>query len=388
MTHDKANDMPLERASPLHVAIVLPGLGRVQRGAEAAFLELTKQFVADPSLKIELFGTGSAGVDGVPLHTAGFVPRERFENWPRLPILRGPYHYEELSFVMSLAWRRILKPGRFDVLLHCTYPFVNWFAQIHSRRGSPRTVFVTQNGDWMCRADSREYRLFRCDGLICTNPEYLERHRERYRAVLIPNGVDVGVFHPEVPPDSLPTPVGAPVVLMAAAMIPSKCVAEGVEAVAAIPNAFLVVVGDGPERGRVSEAAQRLMPNRHRVLGSVPRERMPGLFRRADAFLHMSRDEPFGIVYLEAAASGLPCVVHDGPVPRWILGDTAVYADTANLSAVTVALRQVLNTEEGRRLGVAAHHRVAANWTWAAAAAQYSAFFHTVAAAPRGGRSC
>ena len=39
---------------------------------------------------------------------------------------------------------------------------------------------------------------------------------------------------------------------------------------------------------------------------------MPGLYRSAEVLLHMSVDEPFGNIYVEALASGLPVVTHDG----------------------------------------------------------------------------
>jgi glycosyltransferase involved in cell wall biosynthesis len=366
----------------LRIAMLLPGLGRVQRGAEAAFLELAHQLGRYPDLDVQLFGTGSKVPPGVPLHELRCIPRERFEGWPRLPGLRSEYEYEELTFVLSLLSSRRFRPGDFDVTLSCSYPYVNWFLQRSKCRGRPALVFVTQNGDWMCRAHSREYRFFRCDGLVCTNPEYYTRHRERYRSVLIPNGVDPDVFHPaeETPePSVFPLPkesAGRRIVLMTSALIPSKRVVEGIEAVARLPEAFLVVAGDGPQRAVVAEAAARHLPSRHALLGSVPREQMPALFRRAHAFLHMSRDEAFGLVYLEAASTGLPLVVHDSAVVRWVLGDGALFVDTQDRTAVADALEQALDPRLGRALGHQARGRVKAGWSWQVLAEKYRSFFH------------
>jgi glycosyltransferase involved in cell wall biosynthesis len=234
----------------------------------------------------------------------------------------------------------------------------------------------------MCRARSREYRFFRCDGLVCINPEHYARHSDRYRSVLIPNGVDAEAFHPagETPEQAGPLlPAGSlnrPVVLISGALIQSKGVPEGLEAVARAPEAFLVVAGDGPQRAVVAEAAARYLPGRHALLGSVPREQMPALYRRAHAFLHMSRDEPFGLVYLEAASTGLPLVVHDGAVVRWTLGDGALYVDTRDTAAVAAALQQALDPRVGRPLGRKARDRVTANWTWDVLAAKYRSFFY------------
>ena len=65
---------------------------------------------------------------------------------------------------------------------------------------------------------------------------------------------------------------------------------------------------------------------------------MPHIFRQADLFLHMSQEEPFGIVYLEAGACGLPIVCHDSEVSRWIMGDAAEFVDTSDFTAVADAI--------------------------------------------------
>jgi glycosyltransferase involved in cell wall biosynthesis len=367
----------------LRIAMLLPGLGRVQRGAEAAFLELAQQFARCPDLHVELFGSGGELPPAVRLHQVRCVPRERFERWPHVPCLRSEYEYEELTFVLNLWWQGSFRPGDFDITLSCSYPYVNWFLQRNQCRGRPVHVFVTQNGDWMCRAHSREYRFFRCDGLVCTNPEYYALHRARYRSVLIPNGVDPDVFRPADEPVAGPA-WGQPTVLMTSALIPSKGVAEGIEAVARVPEAFLVVAGDGPERARVAELAERALPGRHALLGSVPREKMPALFRQAQAFLHMSRDEPSALVYLEAASTGLPLVVHDSEVVRWTLGDGALYVNTRDQAAVAAALRQALDPPVGRALGRQARQRMTAGWSWDKLAAKYRAFFDELLGARNG----
>ncbi len=364
----------------MRIAMILPGLGRVQRGAETAFLELGRHLAGSPGVRVELFGSGDRGVGDLPIHAVGCTPRERFEGWPRLPAFRTECHYEEFTFARRLARSGAFHAEAFDVVLSCTYPHVNWYLR-RVGRGSPlRHVFVTQNGDWMCRADSREFRFFRCDGLVCINPDYYDRHRNRYPSALIPNGVDASLFRPRT--NSEGWPGGGRVVLMVSALIGSKRVADGVRAVAKVPGASLLLAGDGPDRATIADLAAELLPGRHELLGNVPRERMPALYGRADAFLHMSQDEPFGIVHLEAAASGLPQVAHDGPVPRWILGPTGLYANTSNPEAVALALATALDPVVGPSLGAAARLRVAQGWTWREQAEKYLAFFQTLDAAP------
>jgi glycosyltransferase involved in cell wall biosynthesis len=375
--------VPDSGARKIRVAVLLAGLGRVNRGAEVAFLELSKCWSTRSDVSVHLFGSGEDFPECLPHTVVDCTQREKFESWPKVPVLRSSYCYEEATFVLGLWKKRAFRKSLFDIAVHCTFPFTNWML-----RGGVKSVFVTQNGDWMCRPESKkEYRTFRCDGLVCTNPEYLERHRLRHNSKLIPNGVDPVVFHPHTHADKEqfqlpPIPAGFKVVLISSAMIPSKRIIDGIRALAEVPNAFLVVAGDGPERPAIQESAQRLLPHRHLLLGSLPRQQMPALYRRADAFLHLSQDESFGNVYLEAAASGLPMVVHDAATPRWILGKSSEYADTGVPSAVAAALRLALEPERAKSLGELARKRVESAWAWDVQAAKYVDFFQSLTQQP------
>ena len=218
-----------------------------------------------------------------------------------------------------------------------------------------------------------EFRHFNCDGLICVNGEHYERHRQRYPSVLIPNGVDDAVFSPgpgEREKFGL-APTGK-IVLMVSTLIPSKRVLEGIEAVAGLSNAQLVVAGDGELRREVDELGRQKMGQRFRRV-MLPRRRMPELYHCADVFLHMSQDEPCANALLEALASGLPVVAHDGATSRWMLEDAALLVDTQNASAVRGAATARLDPQRagGGRISSPAD---SAAVSWDALARQYGEF--------------
>ena len=323
--------------------------------------------------EVTLIGSGLARPDREYRYIqARSIRRENFERWPSVPMFRNETAWEEASFVPGLL--RAYRPSDYDVTLTCAYPWTNWTLRRPVARKRPKHVFVTQNGDWPAYSNSSEFRLFDCDGLICTNPEYLERNRDRYRAALIPNGVDPARFHPGPSERSrLGLPVEGPIVLMVSALIASKNVDEAVRAMALLPDATLVVAGDGPLRDEMKALAEEHIPGRY-LRVSLPAEEMPALYRSADAFLHLSRDESFGNVFVEAMACGTPVVAYDLPRTRWIVGDEGLLAAERSAAAIAGQLRLAL----GRASDGAGLVERAQSFNWSSVAERYRGFLEEV----------
>jgi len=367
---------------PLKILFALPGLHRVVRGAEVAFEEISRCIARFPGFEVTLIGSGPRRLDE-PYHYVqnACIGRERFEKFPSIPYLRDHYVYEELSFAPGLM--RAFSPADFDISVTCGYPYTNWVLRSRRRNRWPRHVFVTQNSDWMIRRHDREYRHFGREGLVCTNPDYYQRHQNHWPSVLIPNGVDPEVFRPG-PGDRqrFGLPVDKPVILMVSALASCKRVLEGIRAVSLLKDEHLVVTGDGEQRADVAALGNRLLPDRFRLI-TVPRADMPSLYRSANVFLHMSQDEPSGIVYLEALASGLPIVTHDREVTRWTLEDQAVLVDTSNQRAVADGIIRAMNL--CGEADVRARHEMAERrFSWQSISKQYCLFFEKVAGAMGG----
>lgn len=360
----------------MRILFALPGFHRVMRGAETALEQVAKHIALMPGYEVTMIGSGQPK-DNTPykFQHVPCIPRERFERFPSLPYLRGHYVYEELTFAARLMGA--YNPADYDVTVSCSYPYTNWVLRAKRGDHSPKHVFVTQNGDWMCHAKNWEFRHFDCDGLVCTNPEYYENHHDRYLSKLIPNGVDPNVFKPgSSDRRAYNLPEQGPLVLMVSALIPSKRVIEGIRAVARLPNVCLAIAGDGELRSEVQALGQELLGDRFRLLKLRP-EQMPGLYQCADAVLHMSQDEPFGNVYIEALASGLPVVAHDWRVTRWILEDCGIFVDTSDLQS-TADLVQIALTQNSRSAIQRRRELVERRFTWSRLAEQYCTLFNQV----------
>ena len=174
------------------------------------------------------------------------------------------------------------------------------------------------------------------------------RARGFRNVVLWPRGVDTGLFHPRADADlGLPRPV-------------FLCV--GRVAVEKNLEAFLdldlpgskVIVGDGPARA----ALERKYP--HAVfLGSKQGEALAQAYAAADVFVFPSKTDTFGLVLLEALASGVPVAAFPVTGPRDVIGSAPVGALNDDLQlACLLALR--ISPQECREF--------AARHTWEASA--------------------
>ena len=358
----------------MHFVFALPGLHRFGRGAEVVFESIGQEIAAQGEHKVTLIGSGQprAGQAYDFVHIPA-VSRERFERWPKMPFLRHEFMYEEATFAARLAFAKVV--GTADVTLTCSYPYVSWALRRPRSGKRPPQVFVTQNGDWGPQQSGIEPRLFYCEGLICTNPLYLERNKARWHSTLIPNGVDPQRFCPGPPRHSeLGLPTDRKIVLMVSALEPGKRVLEAIYAMADVPDAMLVVAGDGPLRDEVDRLSGELLPGRfHRA--TFRHDQMPDLYRSADLFLHTKIRESFGNVYIEALSCGTAIVAHDDEVTRWILEDKAMLVDTNKSQLLSAAITQGLSSTRSNSAVAWAHSRYA----WNVVAGQYAEFLSNVA---------
>jgi glycosyltransferase involved in cell wall biosynthesis len=96
-----------------------------------------------------------------------------------------------------------------------------------------------------------------------------------------------------------------------------------------------VIVGDGPARA----ALERRYPHAH-FLGGRQGEALAAIYASADVFVFPSRTDTFGIVLIEAMASGLPVAAFPVPGPIDVVGPSAGVLDedlrAACLKALTI----------------------------------------------------
>jgi phosphatidyl-myo-inositol dimannoside synthase len=198
---------------------------------------------------------------------------------------------------------------------------------------------------------------------------------------LVP-GVDSAVFRPGLDGAPLRARHGLgrrPVILCASRLVPRKGQDTLVRALPwirrVIPDAMLLLVGDGPHEPELRRlAAAEGVTDGVVFAGGHPHGELPGYYAAADVFAMPCRTrrrglevEGLGIVYLEAAASGLPVVAGDsGGAPDTVRdGETGYVVDGRSVAAVGDRLIRLLR--DGRLasdMGAKGRAWVRGEWNW------------------------
>ena len=152
----------------------------------------------------------------------------------------------------------------------------------------------------------------------------------------------------------------APVVLSASRLVRHKGQDVLIKAwpgiIVDVPAARLVIVGDGPSRRRLERLARGVgVAETVTFVAGVAWHEMPAVYAMANVFALPCRTrlwglepEAFGIVFLEAAASGLPLLVgNSGGAPEAAPGADRVVVDGRDVAAVATGVRRLLAGKGG-----------------------------------------
>lgn len=206
------------------------------------------------------------------------------------------------------------------------------------------------------------------------------------RMVRLSPGVDVTRFRPGGDGTAVRRSAGIaaarPVVLSASRLVARKgqdvLLRAWPDVLRRSPEAALLIVGNGPAERRLRRLASRLdVGGSVYFVPGVAWEQMPAVYAAADVFALPCRTrlgglepEALGIVFLEAAASGLPVIVGaSGGAPETVVdGETGYVVDPHDPGQVAERITALLGSSStAERMGAAGRARVVEQWSAAAA---------------------
>ena len=302
-----------------------------------------------------------------------------------------------LSFHLADRVAAIVEKERFDVL-HFHEPLMPALPMTMLRMSTTANVgtfhaYARSNvGYYYGRRWLEPYLAFLHRGIAVSEPAraFLHQYFPDYPLRVIPNGIDINVFKPGQAPirhlrdDSVN-------VLFVGRLEKRKGLGDllrGYEFMRTrVPKSRLIVVGDGPLRGKVESYISR-----HRVpdvvlAGYVPDTVLPRYYCSADIFcVPATGAESFGIVLLEAMASGLPVVATEIEGYMSVLEPgrdsmTVQPKGWAELGAALIILAR--DAELRRRMGAYGHEK-ARRYAWDVVASQIVEVYHEARAVAAG----
>ncbi len=206
---------------------------------------------------------------------------------------------------------------------------------------------------------------------------------------VVPNGVAYRQFDGFVDPGAVKGRFGIapmdPTVFAAGRMMAQKGMDMLVEAVPMIlhsyPAAKFIVSGEGPEKDMVVRRAHEVgAAHAIRFCGALPRNDYTEVMRACDVVAMPSRNEPFGIVALEAWAAGKPVVATTAGGPReFVWHDVNGFLVDANPGGLAHGIGSLLaDHDHCRRLGRNGRQAVETEFNWDRVGAYTEGVYHAV----------
>jgi glycosyltransferase involved in cell wall biosynthesis len=340
----------------MKIVIASSGLGHISRGIESWAADLARALAARRQDVILCKGGGqreSVCERVIPCLQRDSAGMARLLRWlPRRGAWRvglgSRYQIEQTSFAFALL--RLLRRERAEIL-HVADPLVALIAQRARQAGFVRTRAILAHNTEEPSPVLRKYHYVQH-----VAPWHLQAHRAagawRPTWTAIPNFIDTERFRPGknlALRAELGIPADAFVILSVAALKRHHkridyLLDEFARLRRARPDlpAWLIVAGGWePDTDELIAQGKQMLGDRVRFLVRFPRTRIPDLYRTADVFTLCSLFEMMPLALLEAAASGLPCLVNGHPVLQWMIGDGghAIQMDAAG--ALAVALQRL-----------------------------------------------
>ena len=256
-----------------------------------------------------------------------------------------------------------------------------WLVTVHATEFGRHQGWVHKHPHSHIHA--RERRMVRRAAHVVTCSRYMRSHVARVFGVpplditVIPNGIDPRDLEPVLATDleairARYAGARERLVLLVGRLVYEKGFHLALDALAPVIRRFgdvrFVVAGTGTAEAELKRQARRLRLTRHGTfLGWVGDDMLHALYRVADLCIVPSIYEPFGLVALEAMASGCLCVVADtGGLREVVPGDGTVGLrfPSRDSDALGEILEQVLSDDDvrGQLVAEAREHVLGFDW--------------------------
>jgi 1,2-diacylglycerol 3-alpha-glucosyltransferase len=323
----------------MKIALLCSGLGNVQRGHEV-FARNLFELLGD-AIDLTLFKGGGESaknervIENVPRNSACLDHMHLAVSQKWVEAVKEQERIRVECETFAYASLKPLLEGGFDIV-HCLEQEVCniIYSQRHLFRDTPKIVF--SNGGAIPARD-----LPQCD-FVQEHTEYNLGRSARHKAFMIPHGVNLELFNPNVESD-FRTRYGIPENAFVVISVGTICYSHKrmdyvIREVAPLKDVYLLIIGqECSDTPAIEKLGKDLMGERV-IFAKLSHSELPKAYSAADVFVLGSLFETFGIVYIEAMAMELPVICTNHPNQRSIVRE-GIFLDMQRLGALTDTLR-------------------------------------------------
>lgn len=288
-----------------------------------------------------------------------YVKRPTYMSFPGVRVLleHKPSGLEYIKIAINL-WG-LLRSQKPDVLIAHTH-YANVLGQSVARlSGVPTRVAVQHNplftypkiAGWadlvLGTTDFYSANIAVSDTVIDSADKYPVAYQKKFKKIY--NGI------PCLEIQSSPKQVrakwglseNAPLLLNVGRLAHQKNQGILLEALLHLPDAHLILVGEGELRDYLhNKVAELRLEKRVHFLGELEFQDVLALLQASDVFVFPSIYESMGMAVVEAMASGLPVVASNIPAMCEVLGDAGILVPSESAEEIARAVRQILDSSE------------------------------------------
>jgi glycosyltransferase involved in cell wall biosynthesis len=204
---------------------------------------------------------------------------------------------------------------------------------------------------WMRPIDAWMYRHY--DRIACISDATAESLIQwcpgvAKKITVIPNGVSLDVFENARPAALEHVPDNATRLVFVGRCDIQKDHKTLLRALVTVPDAHLLLVGDGPLRPQLERLAQSLgVADRVSFLGL--RTDVAEILKASDIYVHSTHSDGFGLAACEAMAAGLPVVATDVPGLAQVVGEAGTLVPEGDARALAESLNALIKSPARRQ---------------------------------------
>ena len=259
-------------------------------------------------------------------------------------------------WLIFLYFYKLVRKGRKPDIIHA-HGYLLGLPAIILRKFYGMPVIITEHWDgfprhmlnFLARIRAR-FAMNRAQTILPVSKsleESIKSYGIRNKFEVVPNTVNTKMFY--TPFEKEKEKRNQKTILFVGRLVPMKGVFYLLKALAKLKQKrqdfLLDIIGNGPSRKKYKELAKQLGLNVSvRFCGVKSKVEVAEFMRRSDFFVLPSLGETFGVVYIEAMASGLPIIATNvGGIPEIVNKDTGILVSPKNIDALAKAIDCMLD---------------------------------------------